>query len=70
MHQAVRFHGADGEQTVRVNQRQAPQGGRGFRLGVFPFAAGTQGWVEIRNDGADGYVIADAVQFVPVREGK
>ncbi len=63
----VVIHGADGEQSVRVNQREAPKGGRGFRLGVFPFAAGTEGWVEIRNDGADGYVIADTVQFLPSR---
>ncbi len=33
---------------------------------LFAFAAGIRDGVEIRNDGADGHVIADAVQFVPV----
>jgi hypothetical protein len=36
-------------------------------LGVYSFAAGEAGWVEIRNDGADGHVIADAVQLLPAR---
>jgi hypothetical protein len=55
---------AEGEKEVRVNQREPLKGERGLRLGVFPFAAGAEGWVEIRNDGADGYVVADAVQFL------
>jgi hypothetical protein len=58
---------ADGERTARVNQRQPLQGEQGVSVGVFPFAAGAEGWVEIRNDGADGYVIGDAVQFLPAR---
>jgi hypothetical protein len=33
---------------------------------AYHFAAGEDGWVEIRNDGADGYVSVDAVQFVRV----
>ena len=31
-------------------------------------AAGDGGWVEVRNDGTNGHVIADAVQFVPVKK--
>jgi FAD dependent oxidoreductase len=62
----VVVHHAGGEQMIRVNQRQA-HGEKGFRLGEFRFAAGDS-WVEIRNDGADGYVIADAVQWVRERE--
>ncbi len=62
----VVVHGADGEKAIRVNQRQALKNNQGFRLGVFDFSAGDQGWVEIRNDGADGFVIADAVQWLPV----
>ncbi len=62
----VVVHGADGDKAVRVNQRKAFRGDEGVRLGVFRFEAGEAGWVEIRNDGADGYVIADAVQFVRV----
>ena len=41
---------------------QAPT--KGVKLGVFSFAAGEKGHVEIRNDGTDGHVVADAVQFV------
>jgi hypothetical protein len=63
----VVIHSADGEKPVRVNQRQPFKGSEGRSLGVFAFAADERGWVEIRNDGADGYVIADAVQFLPVR---
>ncbi len=33
-------------------------------LGTYNFAAGTTGNVTIRNDGANGYVMADAVEFV------
>lgn len=57
------IHHAGGEHTVRVNQRLSHEG-KGVRLGAFRFdAAG--GWVEVRNDAADGYVIADAVQWIP-----
>ena len=56
---------AAGEHPLRVNQRLAPKNGPGLSLGVFDFAAGEQGWVEVRNDDADGFVVADAVQFVP-----
>jgi hypothetical protein len=59
---------ADGETTVRVNQREEPPHARLWRtLGTFRFAAGRAGFVRIGNsDTADGYVIADAVQFLPV----
>ncbi len=59
---------ADGETTVRVNQREEPPRARLWRtLGTFRFAAGRAGFVRIGNTGtADGYVIADAVQFLPV----
>jgi len=56
---------ADGETTVRVNQRQKPPlDGRSAALGVFRFEAG-EATVVISNAGTDGHVIADAVQFVP-----
>jgi hypothetical protein len=54
----------DGEKALRVNQRRAP-GANGLLLGTFELGPGS--WVEVRNDGADGHVIADAVQFVPAR---
>ena len=63
----VVIHAADGEKTVTVNQRQPLPGGQPLKLGVFSFGAGAAGWVEIRNDSTDGHVIADAIQFLPVR---
>lgn len=68
----VTVHHADGETTVRINQREEPPHGRLFRtIGTFRFAAGRAGWVRIGNDGtADGYAIADAVQWLPVAEPK
>jgi FAD dependent oxidoreductase len=59
----VVIHSAEGEKMVRVNQKQAAK--EGFPLGMYRFAAGTNGWVEIRNDDANGFVIADAVQWLP-----
>lgn len=55
----------DGEKSLRVDQRAKWDGDHGVKLGTFTFdAAG--GWVEVRNDGSDGHVIADAVQWVAV----
>ena len=65
----VTIHHADGETVVRINQQEEPPHGRLWRtLGTFRFAEGRAGWVRIGNDGTDGkYVIADAVQFLPVQ---
>ena len=60
----VVIHSRDGEKQVRVDQRKAWKGDGGVLLGTFAFDAGDSGWVEVRNDGSDGHVIADAVQFV------
>lgn len=51
--------------TARFSLNQQTNGATWHLLGTFPFLAGTLGSVLIRNDGASGYVIADAVQFVP-----
>lgn len=67
----VTIHHADGDATVRINQQQEPEHGRLFRtLGVFRFEAGRKGWVRVSNDGTepDKVVIADAVQFLPVKK--
>lgn len=57
---------AEGEKRVTVNQRQEPKVGKAFAsLGTFRF--GGEAVVEVRTEDTDGYVIADAVQFVPVR---
>ncbi len=68
----VTIRHVDGETTLRVNQQAEPPHGRLWRtLGTFRFAAGTNGWVRITNDGTEGkYVIADAVQFLAVPELK
>jgi hypothetical protein len=55
----------DGEKEIRVDQRKGWKGDSGVSLGVFTFDAGEAGWVEVRNDGTTGHVIADAVGFVP-----
>ncbi len=67
----VTIHHADGDTTVRINQQQEPEHDRLFRtLGTFRFEAGRVGWVRLSNEGteADKVVIADAVQFLPVKK--
>ena len=59
------FH-ADGEETVTVNQTiEPPIDGRFVSLGTFRFEKDGAGFVLVSNEGADGYVGADAVQLVP-----
>ncbi|MFM7209512.1 MAG: FAD-dependent oxidoreductase [Verrucomicrobiota bacterium] len=66
---SIRIRHADGESTVTVNQKSAPSGDKPFHpLGTFDFKSGREGWVEISNAGSDGYVIADAVQWLPTGE--
>lgn len=66
----VTIHHADGETTQRINQQDIPEHKRLFRtLGKFRFLPGKQGWVRISTSKTDGkYVIADAVQFIPLGE--
>jgi hypothetical protein len=60
---------ADGKASATVNQRRPPDRDRAFvSLGTFRFDTGRAGSVEVRNDGVDGYVIIDAVQWLPVGE--
>jgi hypothetical protein len=58
---------ADGVLKVTVNQRAK---GGWHKLATLRFNAGSDGRVTIRNDGADGYVIADAVRWVAVPPNK
>ena len=62
----VQIHALGNDHTVRVDQRRPIRGGAAIVLGPYSFSVGEAGWVELRNDGADGHVIADAVAFVPV----
>jgi hypothetical protein len=63
----VNIHHAGGDTTVLINQRQTPPIDKLFvSLGKFRFDAGQAGWVEIANKGTNGYVIVDAIQFLPL----
>jgi hypothetical protein len=63
----VTIRAAGGEKTAAIDQRQAPKIDRAFiSLGAYTFAAGKEGRVVISTAGTAGYVIVDAVQFVPV----
>jgi hypothetical protein len=60
----IRFAG--GEKTVVLNQTERPPLGGLFQsVGTYRFDAGTAGSVTIANKGTTGYVIVDAVRFVP-----
>jgi len=56
---------ADGTKTMTVNQKQIKPGG--LSLGTFQFDVSNNGWVEVRNENSDGYVVADAVRWVLVK---
>lgn len=63
----VTVHHAGGETTVTVDEKKAPPVEGGFiSLGTFEIAAGTTAAVVISNKGTDGYVVMDAVQWLPV----
>ncbi len=60
---------ADGTTRLLVNQRKKPALANGFTsLGTFRFIEGKAGSVTIGNDKADGYVVIDAVQWLPAKE--
>ena len=57
---------ADGVAMLKVNQKETPKIEKAFHsLGVYRFEAGKEAAVVISTTGTDGYVIADAVLFVP-----
>jgi len=51
--------------TEQVFVDQQVDGGQWISLGLYDFAAGTDGSVTIKTTGTTGHVIADAVKFVP-----
>jgi hypothetical protein len=62
----IRVFHSDGEDTVYVNQREAPPiDGRFVSLGRFRFDRGNQWFVMVLTEKTDGHVTADAVQFLP-----
>jgi hypothetical protein len=65
----ITIRSADGEKVVTQNQREAClEDGIPRSLGVFAFAKGKSGSIEISNAGADGYVVVDGLQLVPEAE--
>ena len=62
----VTVNSAGGVKTIMVDQRQPGLVDQvPVALGVFEFAAGSNGSVTISNANADGYVVVDGMQFVP-----
>ena len=63
------FH-ADGEETIKVDETEVPAiNGRYVRLGQYRFESTGQGFVMVGTEGTeDGFVVADAVTFIPVDE--
>ncbi len=58
---------ADGEKTIHLDQRESPPIlGRFVSLGTFRFEQNGEGYVLISNEGTTGFVVADAIQFLPV----
>jgi len=58
---------ASGEDTREIDQRQRPPIDNLFiSVGRFTYESGDTAEVEISNTGTDGYVIIDAVQWLPV----
>ncbi len=67
---AVTIFGADGEQSVHLNQRQPVLiKGQPRSLGVFRFDAGDEARVIVSNAGANGVVVVDGLQLVATVEG-
>ncbi|QDT42345.1 Xanthan lyase precursor [Gimesia alba] len=64
----VTVQSADGKKTVTVNQRQPALVNQiPVSLGVFHFESGQPASVTISNRGADGYVVVDGLQLLPVK---
>lgn len=68
---AVEVFSEEGKQVQRLNQRENPFS-RGIprSVGTYQFASGRAGAVVVSTAGADGFVVVDAVQFVPVAVAK
>ena len=65
----VRVFSADGEKTITINQQESPPiDDLWVSLGDYRFEKDGQAFVLVTNEGADGHVVADAVQFLPVDE--
>jgi len=63
----VELGGVRSEPVLIDQTKPGPIDGSWHSLGVFDLKAGKNCSVEISNDGAEGYVVVDAVQFLPVK---
>lgn len=64
----VTIQSADGEQTVKINQKKVPPIDKRFHpVATVRFTAGEDGSVTITNEGTDGYVVVDAIQLIPAQ---
>ncbi|MBI5768666.1 MAG: FAD-dependent oxidoreductase [Verrucomicrobia bacterium] len=62
------IHHADGETKLAFDERKHPSiDGALESLGTFRFTAGRDGWVEISNANTNGYVVIDAVEWLPAK---
>jgi hypothetical protein len=60
---------AGGTKVIKIDQRKKPPiDGLWVSLGVFEFEKGKGSLVRVDNTGADGYVVVDAIQWLPVKE--
>jgi cytochrome c553 len=67
----VTIQSQDGERIVLLNQKLAPTYRNAFvSIGTYQFQAGTNGCVVISNEKTKGFVVVDAVEFVPIDEWK
>jgi hypothetical protein len=64
---AVEITHPSGKENLTINQRQPPPiDGNFISLGTFSFTVDSPAIVTITNRNADGYVVIDAVQFIPL----
>ncbi len=65
----IMISSADGDFPLRLDQSQPPSiEGRFASLGQFNFESNGANFVLVSNEGTSGFVVADAVQFLPVEE--
>ena len=57
---------ADGIKTMHINEREPPATPPFVPIGRFRFDKSRPASVTIANEGTDGYVIADAIQLLPL----
>lgn len=64
----VTVHHANGHKTILINEKKTPKIDETFEpLGIFEFKKNQKAKVVISTESTDGYVVVDAVQFLPVK---